>query len=225
MSNNTTSKNQGAITSRLQNVVSPVEVKYPGMPNQQRQAASSKKQDTHNGTTDSDFFALTNEDGESQMDPVLIIKNLSYLNTGTLNSGTTSSGIFVQEAQNESIHKDINTTELKVNHASAPMIREKNAVILSDEQQVDVHQLVVDNNSNGLEINKDHAHIKEFTPIGQNDEKSFQNTEGEEDGDVDEYYASNQNHEKQKEVAIVNFVMYREDEHVEVKSSEEEGGE
>ena len=129
LSNNTTTQNQGAISSRLKNVVSPVEVKYSGMV--VRQAASSKKQDTHNGTTDSDFFALTAEDGESQMDPILIMKNLSNLNSGTTSSG---GGILYQE--NESTQRDVNRITA-TNHSSAPMVREKDAVILSEEQ-VDV---------------------------------------------------------------------------------------
>ena len=97
-------------------------------------------QDTYNGTTDSDFFALTAEDGESQMDPILIMKNLSNLNSGTTSSG---GGVLFQE--NESTHQlqRDNNRITATNHSSAPMVREKDAVILSEEQ-VDVQ--LVDNN-------------------------------------------------------------------------------
>ena len=80
-SNSTQAK--GAHSSRLQNLISPVDAQYPTGKAYQRQATSSKKFDANNATTDSDFFTLTAEDNESQMDPVLIMKNLSNLNSGT----------------------------------------------------------------------------------------------------------------------------------------------
>ena len=67
----------------MQNLISPVDAQYPAGKAYQRQATSSKKFDANNATTDSDFFTLTAEDNESQMDPVLIMKNISNLNSGT----------------------------------------------------------------------------------------------------------------------------------------------
>jgi len=72
---------KGAISTRLQQVVPPIQqAQYPY---QMYMAASSTVKQEN---TDSDFFNLTAED-ESQIDPILVMRNLS--NT-QLCSATTS---------------------------------------------------------------------------------------------------------------------------------------
>ena len=76
-------------------------------------------------------------------------------------------------------------------------------------EQVEV-QLV---ENDGIKIRKDHAHIKEFTPTANNDERSYQNTD---DEDESNYYGQNEIKRP------VQFLQYQEDELVEVKSQDEE---
>ena len=72
---------KGAVSSRLTQVVSPVAPSYIHATHHKTGTSTNIKENT-----DSDFFNLTAED-ESQMDPILVMRNLSNTNLG---SGTTS---------------------------------------------------------------------------------------------------------------------------------------
>ena len=82
---------KGAFSSRLQNVVSPMQQALTGQA-PHKTGTSTYKQDN----TDSEFWNLTADD-DSQIDPVLVMRNLSNTN---LFSGSTSI-IQIQEADNK----------------------------------------------------------------------------------------------------------------------------
>lgn len=82
---------KGAFSSRLLNVVSPMQVAFAAQ-GPHKTGASTYKQEN----TDSEFWNLTADD-DSQIDPVLVMRNLSNTN---LFSGSTSI-IQIQEADNK----------------------------------------------------------------------------------------------------------------------------
>lgn len=84
--------NNCANKMRLQKVTSPVDVQNLQQIYNRKATTGKKPDKNQTGNTDSDFFNLTAEDNESQIDPVLFMRNISQVNSGT------TSGIFIQES-------------------------------------------------------------------------------------------------------------------------------
>ena len=174
---------KGAISTRLTKVISPVNHGLVPVAHHHKTGSSTYKQEN----TDSEFWNLTADD-ESQVDPVLVMRNINLTN---LNS-VTNSLIQIQEADNKTASVLVpshpsNTVRQSFNsyfNEGRPTVEDsehqraykmpdieqydrgssrvpRGATILAGEEPIEVQ--LIQNDGNRMHSD---AHVKEFSPAG-----------------------------------------------------------